>query len=492
MPEQWYRVELLSDLVVTADAATTSGHQGLDYLPGSLFLGAAVAQATKEGQPFDAEFFLSGQLRFCDGVPAVAAGGALLPALPMPHSFHSIKSEEWKGQPPLNLLTATHADPARQPKQWRGDYLSATGAVVNIARDYHLKSAVDRVSRRSRDGEMFGYQSIAAGVVFLMRVQADDESRLARVRALFAQPNLRLGRSRSAEYGAVHMSPVATPASLGTPTPVSGELAFYLISDLALMRDGMPVLLPASSDFHLPPTAALLTEKTFVRPRRYAPWNAYFNCRMMERQVLCKGGVVTFRIAESEEVNVVDLQQRLARGIGMHREEGLGQVLVEPCWLRAAPALSAASPARISVAAPAPARPNTPLLHYLARKEQERTMAATAFKTGVAWARGWNALTARIDREHGTAPGKTQWANIREIAMRNRAKGQQELREAITEYCTKALRKKLWKEATVREQGKDICLYDAMADKVATQPEIAALTLYYAAVEMGRLLGRRQ
>ena len=124
-----FRVNLLSDVVVTANAATTGGHQGLDFIPGSAFMGAAVSRSLSSGAPFAADLFLSGRLRFLDAWPCIGDE----PAFPIPLSFHKVKGEEWKQHPPLipDFGSAGQADD-RQPQQWRGGYMTASGTVLEL------------------------------------------------------------------------------------------------------------------------------------------------------------------------------------------------------------------------------------------------------------------------------------------------------------------------------------------------------------------------
>lgn len=105
MFEAAFSATLVSDVVITADGATAGGHEGLDYLPGSLFLGAAASAAVEESGRFDPAFFLSGRVRFLDGLPLVDGAQAW----PFPLCFHRIKGERWQDHPPLNMLARDEA-----------------------------------------------------------------------------------------------------------------------------------------------------------------------------------------------------------------------------------------------------------------------------------------------------------------------------------------------------------------------------------------------
>ena len=481
MHEQTYCVELLSDIVITADAATAGGHQGLDYLPGSLFLGAAVAQAMGPAKVFDPDLFLSGLVRFHNGLPDV--GGK--PSFPVPLAFHQIKGKEWAGQPPLNLLTNDSPASDQQPQQWREGYMTADGDIVRTRLGIRMKTAIDRDSRRSAEGQMFGYQSIPAGTVFHTRIQSRDSAKLLDIRRWLEGRSVRLGRSRSAEYGVAKM----TCSDVGRPAPAelhNGLVHLYLWSDLAILRDGMPSLLPTAADFRdfgLPGNASTVPEKCFLRTRRYAAWNRFFNCRMEERQVLCKGGVITFRLPPGKACDPVDLQSRLEGGIGMHCEEGLGQILVNPPWLLHPPALHLLE----NVAVSSPARPaDSSLIGYLERKRDLRVNSAEAFTAGVGWANEWLKLSNRIAKQDAKVPGRSQWSNIRAIAVRCQD-DPGKLRNQIEAFCTESLRRRLW-GASVRCDSLQKAIFGTL-DK-AKPDGMTCLKLYHAAVAMSRRVGR--
>lgn len=480
-----YDVSLLSDAVITADAATTGGHSGLDYLPGSLFLGAAAAEAKLRGESFDPDLFLSGKVRFLDALPL--AGNQ--PTVPIPFCFHKIKGKPWQGQPPLNMLTAAPKKD-EQPKQWRQGYMTESGLVKEITLESRMKTAINRDLRRSEDAQLFGYESIPAGTRFRMTVEADSAGDLDRIKKLFENGILRLGRSRSAEYGAVRLAETDAPShSLATAKKQENSVVLFLLSDLALAENGMPVLIPKAAHFGLE-NAELDPARTFTRVRRYSPWNAFHNCRLSERQVLCKGSVLTFTTQSPLDPN--GLQKQLAGGVGLYREEGLGRIAVNPSCILEPPKMKA-------FAAETPATPqsfDTPLCRYLNNKAETKDASYTAFVLGVQWAKEWSKLGKKVADETGKAPGKNQWGTIRELAVRSGGK-MEKLKKYLDDFCGKGLRSRIWTVEVWGEGKKTISLYGAIVREIqeATKThneKTASLALFHASVEMARILSRTQ
>ncbi len=342
------------------------------------------------------------------------------------------------------------------------------------------------------ESELFGYEAIVKGTVFFQKIQTENYDDLAFIDGLFAERTLRLGRSRSAEYGIVRLEK-HSPGNTGRASPCkNGVVSLYLLSDMALVRDGMPTLVPRAEDFGLK-EAGLIPDRCFMRSRSYSPWNAFYNCRMTERNVLCKGSVMSFEVRDMEDIE--SLQRNLSRGVGLYREEGMGQVLVNPEWLLQPPVLRKASAHEPKGISPSKEW-KSPLTLFLREKIQQQKLSRRAFEDGLELAKEWFRLSEKIARTGQMVPGKSQWSAIRSLADRY-AGDRKSLLDSLEEFCTKGMRRKKW-QSVVRESGKDTCLYDKIREQIErpcdepqkTHDEYAILTLHHASVEMGRMLAR--
>ncbi|HAI70276.1 MAG TPA: hypothetical protein DCM38_12680, partial [Gammaproteobacteria bacterium] len=76
--------------------------------------------------------------------------------------------------------------------------------------------------------------------------------------------------------------------------------------------------------------------KSFLRSRRYAPFNAYRQRRELERAVFSMGSVLHFTCQdEGPAVDAKTLQGLQTQGIGLYRQAGLGRVWINPPILMA-------------------------------------------------------------------------------------------------------------------------------------------------------------
>jgi CRISPR-associated protein Csx10 len=436
-----YKVTLVSDIVITANSASEGPHEGLDYIPGSVFLGVVAGAIVRSDNKFPAEMLLSGNVRFLDAQPLL--GDSL--GYPVPLNYHRRKNDTWGGRAPVTPRFDGNGD--EQYVQAREGYVTEDGRMFKPVKEYRLKTAVDRDRRASKDGQMFGYESIPAGTEYVMAVQSDSLKELQEIDNLLNKQEVRLGRSRSAEYGTAQLTRLEnnTAAAPQSEPLNDGRICFYLLSDLAISRNGMPVLMPSAADFGLPENAELDLENTFVRSRKYSPWNSYFNCRMSERQVLVRGSVISFKNCGT--VNPEKIADAVSAGIGLYREEGLGQVLVNPRFVVQPPEIQEI----IVEDEPNPQEnePQTPVVKFAKLRMTEKQHALDDIAKGKELGENWYNIMKAISKRHGAqyVPGKTQWKNVRQKALALRHDRDQ-LTRAL-EYLTHALRKMEWNEKEV-------------------------------------------
>ena len=374
MKTQAIVIELLEDTVISATSATVGAHHSLDYIPGATLLGAAAARLYGQLGSASFEVFHGNAARFSDGLPWVSDRVAW----PVPLCWHERKfnparnKEKVDGALLVNL--ATEKRPAQQQiKQLREAHVDVTsGAWVQPTLRMRMKTALENGS--AKEGALFGYEALPAGSRFLATVSARDEQLLEQLLGVFDQ-GLLIGRSRSAEYGRARVSRQDAPAPPQTVHSSSGEHHFlYLASDLCLLnKNGQPCLAPQGEALGLG-GAALVPEKSFLRTRRYAPWNAYRGHHDMERQVIARGSVLALK----GDIAPESLDAIARDGLGLYRNQGLGHVMVNPDFVVKPEEVigSQGLPAVRQTASQAPDSPLIRLLVARAGKGQEKSTIA--------------------------------------------------------------------------------------------------------------------
>jgi len=428
MPTLILKLTLLDDVVASERPTTEGGHASLDYLPGAMLLGAAAARLYSKLSRGEAyTLFHSGRVRFGDGLPLADD----TPGWPMPLCWHARKGESPFDGDHLdatkvrNLQFGRFADGA-QPKQLRDGHVRADGYRLTVRQSLRMKTAIDPDTGRVAESQLFGYEAIQAGQCFLARIEADPdvpEPLWAQLNEIMGRGELLLGRSRSAEFGRVRVETLAgatIPAFLPLSRAASQEVTLWCLADLALLDAwGQPTLAPSPQALGVS-RGCVDWERSFLRFRRYAPWNAYRCAYDLERQVIRRGSIITLTDVVPP---LTDAERgRVTAGIGVHREAGLGQVSVDPQLLAGPAPVFAAPMTTQPTGAPVTPGASHPLIAWLAAgqagsatrsaAEQQARGQAKALVERYRLARAFIGLAAN----QPIGPSPAQWGSVYERA----------------------------------------------------------------------------
>lgn len=337
MNRAWFHIRLVEDAVFSKRSATVGGHEGLDHVPGSALLGSVAGKVYKDMSDQAWTIFHSGKVRFGNGLPLAGDGHR---GLPMPFSLHRPKGgpvtdTAGKLQTGLVDLATGKRSAGTQWQQVRGGYVTPALAHLKPTVDMRLKSARNRDTGRSLEAALFGYTAIDRGQHFLAELQWDDdvpvEGVMEEVKKALDGKHF-LGRSRTAEYSTCEVREVAYTGADLPRAPLEDKLVLLLLSDLAVCDiHGQPTLRPCAEDLGLDGVGQLDLDHSFIRTRSYSPWNRKRGGWDVERQVLEQGSVLVYACSLPDRSTIYEL---LEGGLGMHRENGLGQTWADPAMLK--------------------------------------------------------------------------------------------------------------------------------------------------------------
>lgn len=421
MQEVWYQVQLETEVILSSNSATQGSQTTLDRLPGSVFLGWTAGRLYNRLPAEDAfTIFHSGRVRFGDALPC---GDTEVQSLPMPLSMHK---EKLGAKDVLSNLSSPDIERLKQPKQQRAGYLSASGQRIPSPQRC-TRSRVSLAKRplsrggvvESSDNQLFVYESLAPGTTFLMSVQADGDVELKlfeQVTGLLSGAKVRLGRSRGSEYGQARVTRLQQPPKAVQPSSgqTGTEVRLLLLSDLALRcpTSGQPRLEVRPEDFHLPNAAELDLRRSYLRTRRYSPFNGKRKRPDLERQVLTQGSVLVFTGCAG--VDVGQLHNDLRAGVGLYREQGLGQVSLNPSFLwketlsPQGPVAEVEQTGSSVASLESDSLNDDPLTDFLRSRVGRKQKEKWLFDTSREWAE-------KLARERG--PGRSQWGSLRQMAF---------------------------------------------------------------------------
>ncbi len=435
-------IELLEDVILSQQSATTGEHSSLPYLPGSVLLGVAAARlyAREDLDPF--LLFHSGSVRFGNAYPVSVTG---LGSMPMPFAYHYAKDREeaavirkgkseararnWLGATgTINLARANREHALLrddQAKQMRSGFITPEFERLETDFRLQLKTAINPDTGRAANAQLFGYASIKSGQRFSAEIHLDPEAETywPMLEAALTDDPL-IGRSRSAEFGRVQIT-VGGAVEEDALEPAGEEWVLMALSDWCLVNtSGQPETRLSAALLGLS-SGEIDWNRSFVRTRSYSPYNAKRRAYDSERQVIQQGSVLVLQSVNASEYPV--LQKLRDQGLGLFREQGLGRVgvnlpglLTEQPGVMAVPEESAIS-AVATKPIPAAQASQSPLVQWLRQRypnrEEQFSVPGEVEKLMQLLRQAYLGMRiyANLPAGEPCGPGKTQWGRIAEL-----------------------------------------------------------------------------
>ena len=330
-----FKCELLTDVILNQNAATEGNQQTLDFIPGNNFLGIAAGKLYIDCNEETKLLFHSGEVRFGDAHPASGDERTLrIPAC----MFHP-KMQKVSESCYIHQGYDRDKDSEKlQLKQCRtGFYLfdtaKNTAQEIKTEKTFAIKSAYDAAERRSRDGQMYGYQSLDKGQTFIFEVELTDKAESHSDKIIEAlEGKRRIGRSRTAQYGLVKIEKMekhVDDCSTGKiQKSAKGYNIYTVYADGRLIfldkKTGLPTFRPDAEDFGFK-TGEIDWKYSQIRTFQYAPWNFKRQARDTDRCGIEKGCVFVIKGAEQSPSH--------SCYVGSYKNEGFGRVIYNPDFI---------------------------------------------------------------------------------------------------------------------------------------------------------------
>lgn len=326
-----FKCTLLTDIILNRKAATQGPNETLDFIPGGNFLGIVAGQLYSSLSPQEAlRMFHSGKVRFGDAHPSIEG----FRSLKVPATMFYPKLE---GPEERLYISNRIPDPNAQEitklqlKQCRNgfyDFSSEKARLVRTDTNFAVKSAHDKFTRRSKDEQMFGYQSLQKGMTMYFSVEVDDDMYVALISDALVGKK-RIGRSRSAQYGLVEIVEAGFDEVMGS-APESGETLVTVYADgrlIFLDDNGVPTFRPDARQLGL--NGEIMWNLSQIRTFRYAPWNFKRQCFDTDRCGFEKGSVFVVKLDDPSGLSFSPCY------VGAYKNEGFGKVIYNPGFLKA-------------------------------------------------------------------------------------------------------------------------------------------------------------
>ena len=327
-----FKCTLESDLVLSQTSSSEGNQKTLDFIPGNNFLGIVASEIYVKGSDESLEIFHSGKVRFGDAHPSVDG----IRGLKVPASMYYPKLASTSEECYIHHLTDHNSADikAMQLKQCREGFYAfgeTTGKPVDIQKNFTIKSAYDSEVRRSKDGQMFGYESLSKGLVMYFEVESDlsDKQNEKIVKSLCGKKHI--GHSRSAEFGLVTIEKDNYKEICSTkPDKTSDYVTVYADGRLIFLDEkGEPTYQPTAKDLGID-GGCIDWSKSQVRTFQYAPWNGKRHTYESDRCGIEKGSVFVVNL------NGATCPEE-SQYVGSYNNEGFGKVIYNPIFLAGSP-----------------------------------------------------------------------------------------------------------------------------------------------------------
>jgi len=357
MRELIFQVEFKSDIVLPATSNTEGNIQNLDFIAGSNFLGMVAKNYNNFSNSFDV--FHSGKVRFGDAT--VLKDNKITYKMPLSYFYEKLDDKKI-----FNHHLIKDFKQFNQLKQKRDGYITKDLDEVYIDYNYSQKSAYDKSKRTSLEGSMFGYTAIKNGLKwqFIVKIDNSIDNKDIKLLKKTLLDSKRLGKSKSAQYGRVEITPKENPKVEEIEDKSKKDTTIlYFNSRVALIdNNGYPTL----DLSYICDGLEVDYSKTQIKTQTFTPYNGARETKDYERVVISKGSVVAIKDIKQEQLDSIK------SGIGAYLSEGFGDILINPTFLSEYSFEFGSKASALSKDGAKAPIPTTHLAKFLKQKEKDR------------------------------------------------------------------------------------------------------------------------
>lgn len=417
-----FKCTLLSDIVLSQSSSSEGNQKSLDFIPGNNFLGIVANSLYKDESKETLQIFHSGNVRFGDAHPAYGN----IRGLKVPASMYYPKlkkpSEELYIHHGIMNQEALKDDQLKQCREGFYAFADNKGKPIDTHKGFTIKSAYDTNRRRSKDGQLFGYEYLAKGLTLFFEVESNiEDEKINKQISEALEKEKYIGHSRSAEFGRVFIERLKEGEEYQDAT--SNEMPFIIKEDgkdkkyvavyadarlIFLNENGEPTYRPEPSDLKIDGT--IDWSKSQIRTFQYAPWNGKRQSYDTDRCGIEKGSVIVIKLNENAKC------PSESQYVGYYKNEGFGKVIYNPVFLDFEADKNGEAKYRLEEkpkpqkAEPEVINSNTTLLKYLVAQQKTSSARKVAYKVVEDEVKILEPLFSK-------GQFASQWGSIRSLAM---------------------------------------------------------------------------
>ena len=323
-------ITAIDSLVITSSSGEGVLTPTADYISGTMLRGILAGEYIREkklgtGAHKDASFrkLFFGNISYTNSMP-VYKGKA---AVPVPFSLMVNK----QGTELKNLLTE---DAKAGYKAVRGMAVVDENKLYRISVDkiinFHMSRGNDeknRIAGRSEDGQVFNYESIAPGQIFIGEIIGADEDLKALLDAMPQRDFFgRVGRSRFTQYGTVKLQLGDVEELEMAAVPDGNQVFVHAISPIIPMPGMAGSAQKVLEDMFGRFIPSVEVDKAFASMVSIDNFVNIWGMKRPRVQALAGGTVFILKKDQWSTEDIKRLEDVLYMGIGQRTQEGFGQL----------------------------------------------------------------------------------------------------------------------------------------------------------------------
>lgn len=337
MKQVFFKLTLLSPIVLQKSANTQGKNESRDFISGAVFLGIVAKYYNEFENPFS--IFHSGLVRFSEAKPFLNSKIAYK----TPLCFFAPKEATQTTQSEIynalfcDISSETLRD--KQLKQIRSGYINNDLQTAHLQTNYAQKV---NLHAKDNDGNnaMFGYEALQKGAIFGFCVRFDEsiaQEAIDKITQILQGLHF-IGKSKNAEYGEVLIEVAEDFREVATDLPSdegdkadSSEIYLYVASSLALFDKvtSMPTYEINGANLGLD-SAQIAWDKTHIKTSIHTPYNQKRKAKDSTRLIISQGSVITIKGLNQSDKDKLKGGRFFAGGF---LSEGYGEILVNPSFL---------------------------------------------------------------------------------------------------------------------------------------------------------------
>lgn len=345
----YYLANMIDSVTVSERHNSDYSQKCLDYIPGSAISGA-LASVLYRAHDIDKKslntIFQSNSSVFSNCLPLKRNedNGTYEFVLPAISCLYFEKGTE-EGESPFVNRVISRENGSKQLKQVRSGYMSADARKYTVTKDSVTKTAIDCRTLTAAESQLFSLSFINKVEAFWGWVDIPDSVSCPDVIKNFFNTEIRVGKSRSSEFGRVRLQLLDSTVSEKIRRwqehvdNKNDSLYLWCVSDIEFidLKSGMPTVIPQASNFWLKDFVSTDWEydadRSFIRTGSVRFFNRKRNGLDGEKQFIKKGSLICFKRKGGRVFSDDELKEISLHGIGLSRHQGFGTVLVNPEWI---------------------------------------------------------------------------------------------------------------------------------------------------------------